>query len=362
MNRIWLKKNKKTFIFILILFLLVTAAISIYSLSLPPTTTNQFNGNNTQIQTNYDYKATMAPNILYPNGGTVDAGNTIFKKMTTAIPVNLKSTIHAENQVTANGTHEVQLVIKAGDVWERKFPLEQPQTFEQQGTEISVIDNTYSIDLEKVQTFITQVEQETGITPAQYTLEVVPNIQGTLQNKGEERNFQVEDKLVFQYSYDGITLASQKTFTTMAPFTKTEVITNAFKLFGLSLPLAPVRVTSSLLSSLLLLTLIFAFKNGRSVGSQVEKVNKKYQSRIIPVSAKINLTQKSIFILDSFKSVIKIADEKESPILYYKDQQSGSEVYLIVDGDYLYSYELSKTDLVSEIKQGAGRDKAYARG
>ena len=129
-----------------------------------------------QIGDNYDYKATITPNILYPNGGTVEVGDTIFKKITTAIPFNLKSTINSDNEVIAKGTHEVQLLVNAGDLWERSFPLEQKKSFEQKGTEISLIDTAYKIDLGKVNTFITQVEEETGIRPSQYTIEVVPNI------------------------------------------------------------------------------------------------------------------------------------------------------------------------------------------
>ena len=65
--------------------------------------------NTSQIETSYDYKATITPNILYPNGGTVEVGDTIFKKITTAIPFNLKSTINSDNEVIAKGTYEVQL-------------------------------------------------------------------------------------------------------------------------------------------------------------------------------------------------------------------------------------------------------------
>ena len=51
-----------------------------------------------------------------------------------------------------------------------------------------------------------------------------------------------QDKLIFQSSYDEITLTSEKAFTSTIPFTSTEIITNTFKLFGLALPLGPVRI------------------------------------------------------------------------------------------------------------------------
>ena len=69
---------------------------------------------------------------------------------------------------------------------------------------------------------------------------------------GQEKDIQVQDKLIFQYSYDEIILSSEKTFTSTTPFTSTEVITNTFKLVGLALPLAPVRTAYTSLSFLLL--------------------------------------------------------------------------------------------------------------
>ena len=54
----------------------------------------------------------------------------------------------------------------------------------------------------------------------------------------------------------------------------------------------------------------------KSLFNPVDKINKKYGNRIIPVSQKINSAQKSIITLHSFKSIIKIADEKELPIFF----------------------------------------------
>lgn len=365
MNRILLKGKNIKYIFILVTLLILSTTITILSISRPATTTNQIDGNTTQMETSYDYKATITPNILYPNGGTVKVGTTIFKKITTAIPVTMKSVIHSQNQVIAKGTHETKLVIKAGDIWERTFPLEQKQTFEQKGTEIAVLASTYKIDLEKIQPFITQVENETGIQPAQYTLEVVPNILGTIRYAGKERDFQVQDKLVFQYSNEDIILASGKSFTSTMPFTKAQITTNTFNLFGLTLPLNPVRIISTLLSILFLITIIFAYRNGKTnykapIASQMERINKKYGNRIIPVSQKINIAQKSIITLDSFKSVIKIADERELPVLFYKDKHQEIGIYFIIDGDYLYSYETSKTDYMAVNGDKSGSDIVYA--
>jgi hypothetical protein len=351
----------------MIILLIFSTGFTIYTFLQPTATTSQVNDNTSQIETGYDYQAEITPNILYPNGGTVDVGNTIFKKITSAIPVTLKSTMLSERQVTVTGTHEVQLLIKAGEIWERVFPLGHKQAFEQSGTEISILDHTYKIDLEQIDSFIRQVEQETGIAPTQYTLEVLPNIQGTINDIGVEKGFQIQDRLIFQYSFDEISLASEENFASMITFTSSQVISKKFNVLGQEIPLSYLRIISTLLSVLLLLITIYEHKSSKANSmtinkSEIEIINKKFANRIISVSQKINIAQKSIFVLDSFKSIIKIADEKELPIFLNKDQKEEIAIYFIVDGEYLYTYETSQMGNVSETEKLTGSDKAYARG
>lgn len=355
-----LKRYHKSLSKIFAILLILSTILAIYTFMQTATTTIQVNDNTSLIETGYDYQAEIRPNVLFPDGGTVDAGNTIFKKITTAIPFNIKSIIHSDKEVTAKGTHEVQLLIKAGDLWERKFPLEEKQTFEQKGTEISVMDQNYKIDLEQVKTFITRVQDETGINPGQYTLEVLPNTKGTINDAGVEKTFEMQDRLIFQYSYEEILLASEKNFTTMIPFTSSEATAKNFKILGFLMPLNFVRIGSAAFTIFLLLIFIYLQKNSKanpikSDALEMEKINKRYANRIIPVSQKIIIANKSIVVLDSFKSIVKISDEKELPIFLEKEKS----IYYIVDGDYLYTYEASK---MQETEKKASSDKVYARG
>ena len=244
------KKNKKLK-FYLAGLLIIAATVSISSFLQPTTSTNQNNDNIAQFGTSYDYQATITPNILYPKGGTIDVGHTIFKKITTAIPINLKTIINADNEVTSTGTYEIQLVVKAGELWERVFPLTEKQAFEVNGTELALIDNNFTIDLNEINSFITRVEEETSIRSDQYLFEVAPNIEGTVIYDGKEIPIPEQDNLVFQSSYEEIILISEQAFTSTIPFTSAEVISNTFNFFGTALPLGPVRIISTILSILL---------------------------------------------------------------------------------------------------------------
>lgn len=364
-ENIFNKKNGKL-ILILAILLLISASITVYSITQPSTITNQVDDNISQMETIYEYQATIKPNVLYPEGGTIEVGDTIFKKITTAIPFYMKTTIKSTNEVLAKGTYEIELIIRAGELWEKKFPLDIKQSFEQKGTEISLLDKMLNIDLEKVNTFIIQVEEETGMRSDQYTIEVVPNMQGTINFNEKEVPFQMEEKLIFQDSYDKIVLGSETRFESITPFTTTQKYTNTFQIFGLDLPISTIQLVSSLLSFLLLVAIIalgyknFAKLRVKRVTTQIEKINKKYGSRIITVSKKINMMNKSIFTLYSFKSVLKISEDKELPIFLYRDALEEIGTYFVVDGDYLYTYDTVKVDLIRNSNKDVDIGDAFA--
>lgn len=340
-----LKRDKKRVSFILLLLLTMSAIISVYSWSMSTSETKQINENVSQIQTSYDYKATLIPNILYPNGGTVEAGNTIMKKIAKDIPFNLQTTIYSEVPVIANVSHEVHLLLKAGEYWEKSFPLEQKKTFEKTATEVSLINGNYKIDLEMIKNFITKVEDEIGVRSDKYTMEIVPNVQGTINFNGVEKDIQMEDNLIFQISYDEILLASEKEFASSIPFISTKVTANKINLFGFDISPVPVRITSTVF--VLLFAVLISYLNKdfvasrkRIAPSQGEKINKKYGNRLIPVTYKVEIGQKSIVALNSFKAIIQIADAKELPIFFYE-----SKLYFIIDGDYMYQFEINEMEL-----------------
>ena len=357
----WIKKNTKTLCYILAPLVLITATVAVLSLLKPAKITRQINDNTTNIKTSYDYKATIIPNVLHPKGGTIEVEDTIFTKITTALPFSLNSTISSDNEVTVKGTYQIEVVVNAAELWERGFPLGQQESFELAGTEISLIDSVLNIDLTEINAFIGQVEEETEIRAEQYTIEVVPNIEGMIHYVGNDMPIPEQDALVFQLTNDEIVLISEKTSTSNTPFTTTEVITNTFNIFGIALPLGFVRLLSTLVSILLLLPLIYFFIKGRTsnvklMPTQVEKINKKYGGRIIPVSQNIHTNQKSIITLQSFKDVIKIADEKELPVFYHSVHLNESAVYFIIDGDYLYNYETVKSTMAQPTEKGVESD------
>lgn len=359
--------NTKTLSYILAPLLLITATISILSLIQQATTTSDINANTTNIETSYNYKATITPNVLYPKGGTIEGEDTIFTRITAGLPLNLKSTINSDKEVTVKGIHQIQVVVNAAGLWERVFPIGKQESFELSGTNMSLIDTAFNIDLNEISAFIRQVEEETEIRAEQYTIEVVPNIEGIIHYAGRDLPIPEQDPLIFQLANEEVVLISEKSSTSITPFTTTEVVTNTFNIFGAAIPLGFIRLLSTLISTLLLIPLVYFFINSKttykkSMPTEVDKINKKFRGRIIPIDQKVDTNQKTMIILQSFQDLIKIANEKELPIFCYKVHLDQSATYFIVDGDYLYNYETIKVIISYPTEVDVESDKAYAKG
>jgi hypothetical protein len=69
-----------------------------------------------------------------------------------------------------------------------------------------------------------------------------------------------------------------------------------------------------------------------------------------------------IFTRQSFKSIIKIAIEKELPIFHHRIHQVVSAIYFFTAGDYLYNYETIKLTIVRSFEEILDGDEAYAKG
>lgn len=362
-----LKKNNKKLFLTLLSILLIMGVLSIYSWVTPRTTTLELEDTIPRMETTFAYKAIVKPNALHPKGGTVEAGDTLYKNVTTAIPFDLFAVIRSKDDMVVNGTFNVQLRIKAGDEWSRTFPLKNNQLFDYKGKTIPIIDSSYQIDLAQVKAFILQVEKETGVRHSQYELEVVPTIQGNVEYADIVRDFDFQDTLKFNYLSEEIKLASEKSFSSAIHPNGSQIVMNPFNLLGFSLPLLPVRITSTSLFLLLLLSILFSFNYLKeetitSDKSEAVRFNKKYRKRVIRIFQQIDVEGKTIVPFASFSSMLKIADYIEQPILYYENAIDHSGMYLIVDVVCVYTFVPSMEVSPSIPIKDTGSGKAYVVG
>ncbi|MBB4823355.1 hypothetical protein HNO89_000575 [Sporosarcina luteola] len=340
-------------------FLLFTFGIALFCFLLPANLSEKDPENTVSLSAHFDYKATTAPNALHPSGGTVPVGETMIKKITTGIPVDWTISLTAADEVRAVGTYEAVVAIKAESLWEKEFPLVKKTSFEKVGTSLVLLEEKSTVDLEKLNAFITQVEEETGISPSKYSIEIIPRLDGFIQSAGVERDMPHQEPLIFQYGFDSITLASDKTSTLDIEFGGTPSIPNAVNLGALSISIQSARLISVLLFLITLATLLAMnrpiwVKRKRAPN---DVITKKYGSRLIEIDPRQGeWMDLPVLHLTSMKSLIRIADEKELPIFFYK-QQEEKGTYFILDGHFHYKYEIVETNSAINNREWV---KAYA--
>lgn len=298
--------------------------------------------NSISQNTVFDYKATVTPNTLYPDGGTIEPGKSIFTNITSSIPVNIQTSIQSDNPIEADGTKQVILSISSGDLWEKEFPLKAAEPFSLTGKDLSIVDGEYIIDLEKVSSFIETVESETKISNSSYILSIKPKFDGFITYRDNQHEFKNDALLSFEYTKEKITLIDENglEYVNSSNVEDNIVTDNRFQMLGIDAPLEIVRWTATILSVLLLivLSMIYSFKKTSSASLEAESINKKFKSRIINVSDELDLSRKTEIPLTAFKDLIQISDERELPV--FKQETKSSLHYFVLENDFCFIYKV----------------------
>ncbi|NDI35925.1 DUF5305 domain-containing protein [Chengkuizengella sediminis] len=341
--------------------------MTVYSISKPTSITNESLDNRITQSTNFEYKAEIIPNILYPNGGIIDPGNIMIRSITNTIPIYIKSTVSSDHPVEVEHTSEVTLLVQAKDLWEKEFPLNSIHQSKATENETIILNDEYKIELESIITFIENVEEETGISVGSYQLKIIPNINGMIHYKENEIPLANGAFLSFEYSSNRIKFVENNGISEEKSLINKTVIPQYFHLFKLNIPLTWLRVFFSILS----LTIVFYFlyqinknvKRKKQYISEATKIDKKYLKRLINVKEAVNTTDKSIVKIESIKALLQIVDEKDLPIFRYHDGIKNNTTYFLIDDQYFYSYDANnyvgyKTDIETHYST-KGKELSY---
>lgn len=117
------------------------------------------------------------------------------------------------------------------------------------------------------------------------------------------------------------------------------------------------KITCSLLYlfTLLFLALVLIkyFKYKKTNGeekTEIMIIDKKYKARIINTVLDFNKLTYDKILLESFKGIITIADEKECPVLRYEGVDE--VIYYVISDGFIYLYSVGKmTGEESEVQR-----------
>ncbi|MDP5274389.1 DUF5305 family protein [Chengkuizengella axinellae] len=334
--------------FKIILFVLgfISIIFTVYSFLQPTTIVEESIDNKIVQSTSFEYKANIIPNILYPDGGTIDPGITILPKITESILIHIKSSVSVNQPVEIDHNNQVKLVIKAKELWQKEIPLTsigQASLTETPENETLLLNDEYKIDLESIISFIESVEEETGISVSSYQLNIVPNLSGVINYNSNEIPLNSEAYINFEYTTNNIKFVESNEVLEEETLINKTVIPQYFQLISLNIPYPLLRVFFSVLSfGIILYFLLYIqnkLKHRRKSISEATKIDKKYTKRFINVKEKVNTLNKSMLKIESMKALMQIVDEKDLPIFRFHDGIKNTTMYFLIDDQYIYSYD-----------------------
>jgi len=323
--------------------LLIFAVLTIISICRPIQIEQVYYENTIRHKTSYEYKVDVKPSSLYPNGGVITPEGKMFTRITKGFRVNPSSVIIAEEPISVKGSYSIFLKLVAEDYWEKDYNILKSNTpFELNGTNNAFITGEVYIPIDDLFEYIEKLEEELGVAPNQYLLKVQPVVEGTITANKDVMPIDPIPEMTFSLNSREIVLLGEKDFEKEIPVKKSEVSMADFNILGVTVPLTAARITFLLISLCILIYLsipiMSVMKHTRDEMPESNIIDRKYRKRLIYLKDKVDLAVEHILSLDDFGSLIRIADEKELPILRYEDPVSNI-VYYVVDGQCVYSYQ-----------------------
>jgi hypothetical protein len=359
---IFLKNKQKPF-YISIVVLWIISTIFAWKAFRQPLQIERKTPENRIVQkTDMEYKIGVIPCSLYPDGGIIKPEGFIFTNITDSIKIHINSIVSADRPISVKGACHVIAKLKAEGLWERQYLLKEKAHLEMEAKENRLIEGEYTIKPAVFLNFIEAVEEDTKTRSARYLLTVKPLFEGNIVyndtkiplDSSPELTFEITNSLIKLVDERGDNLTDDQTvsidkreFLKEDIIERTETINQKFNFLGLEFPTIAVRCIFSLMSLLLLAHILSDIlrKNRlkRDSLSDAARIDIKYRGRLIPIKRQLDMS--SFLKLDSFKLLLKIADDKEQPIFRYEDLNK-IVMYYVVDENHIYSYSADNNSTV----------------
>ncbi|MFC4779162.1 DUF5305 family protein [Paenibacillus sp. GCM10023252] len=326
----------------MIILTIVMSIISILLWSHPASTVTSVDMNEITQETKLDYEVKVLPHLLHPSGGWVKPEQgLIFDAVSTVLKLKLTTEFSSRQPITWTGEEEVTLSLVAPDLWKKDIPLRAKKAFEVKEQQQYVITGSYEIQLAELLDAMEQVENQLRISPAEYVLEVKPRVTG-LMIHGEYRKAIAEiPPFVFKHRNNMFTFEGEQAFQSSDVETTQETMARPIELAGVELPVTAWRYGSTAAALLLLIYSVRLLGRDRpatrySSTERLERFERKYEKRWIRVAEPV--PQQATIRLLKMEELLKLADERDLPILMYRMEHSLHCYIMDHRNTYWYSF------------------------
>lgn len=287
---------------------------------------------------NFFYSATGTPGVY--DTELVRPGEPIFPKLTCFINVGFTYNLTGNGVQEASGSHQMYArVMDEQSGWLRTIPMSQTTTF----TGNSYFANS-TLDLCQVQSLVSLVEQETGLHPSTYTLEIVTHVEfaGKIADNLVKDVF--EPSLIFKFDKAHFYLAPASAQADPLHSTKQGMAgnstsqTNTLSIIGINLDVRLIRVISLLGLGFALFGSILIAMNIYNATQQDQDglIRLKYGSMLVNVYESNVPSTASTIDVTSMDDLARLAERHGTMILHMN--RGLADHYLIQNNGTTYRY------------------------
>ncbi len=289
----------------------------------------------------YGYTAQVANSVVYESE-TIESPANGSEPTPIYLQLLRDLQIHFDYQAASppkdmQGTMSAELRIGSGEgLWTRTVPLLDARHFDG-----AITSETFSIDIDRVQTMLRRAESETGVSPGLYQLVVMTKV--TVESEGmpdevfvAELPMELRDNLLL--INNELVVAQEVTESAKA------YVANDLEGFGLTVPLRMARALVGALFAMILVggALYVAQVRHRIGKGEVAKIQLRYGSMIVPV---VGAVPNGVHHVDvaSMGDLVRLARNSEQ-LVFYNLGPSGDHLYFVPDGSVTYRYNVPPTN------------------
>ncbi|MCR3922632.1 MAG: DUF5305 domain-containing protein [Firmicutes bacterium] len=294
----------------------------------------------------FNYEVYAKPSILYPEGGgPLPLGEQGFPlSIVDTVDFTVTADISNTSAHRPEGQLDIKLFLRSVGQWEKELELTPEISKTELNDKTTTYQSTFALPLEDAVKLAEEIIEEIKIRPREdYKLVV----QSTISNMGGEP---LLGECEFALGGGVISSSSELLYTEQKDITDIIISANSMNIFGFTLSVARARIAFLSLTLTLLLVMIgyilylqrkginpFSLKS-----SEFKKILKKHGSRIMEV---VDFKEFPVDYykvqLHRFKDLLKVADEREKPVLRASVNALKVAYFYVVDEKTVYILKLS---------------------
>jgi hypothetical protein len=302
----------------------------------------------------FSYVVNLKPNSIYdtetiispsapaaPSVTVLGPGDIIFVNLVDKIDITFDYSFGSDKSIEPIATDlEIMVVLEAGDIWIKEFPLLQ---IEADGSS----NAKFSLDIAYYLGMINRIISETGVSPESSSITVSAKVHATADTPFGKIEDTFSHLMLGALEIGTLQWGEELAKTENGAITIPQVVPNPQRILGLSVPGA--RVIFSILTALSFFlgvySVIFYFRAGSWGLSRVEQevfqIKKQYGDRIVEATSQTTLKGERVISLDSIENLFNTADELGKIVIHQPPiSQEDHHAYYLFDGITRYQHLL----------------------